>query len=129
MRVLLTAPTGVLADAEASKVIAESVEGSFCILPRHADLATLLVPGLLSYVGSDGREVFAALDQGVLVKAGDVVRIACQRGVIAGDLGDAEATVRERFRVQSEREKRARSTLLRLEADILRRLGEMRGPS
>ena len=129
MRLLLTAPTGVLADAEVTKVVAETIEGSYCLLPRHADVTTVLVPGLLAYLDQEGTEVFAALDHGVLVKAGDVVRIACQRGVVSGDLGEADATVRERFRVQSEREKRARSSLLRLEADILRRLGEMRSGS
>lgn len=127
MKLLLTVPSGVLVEAEADKIVAESIEGSFCLLPRHADVTTLLVPGLLSYQDENGAEVFAAIDHGVLVKAGDVVRVACQRGVVAGDLGEAEATVRERFRIQSEREKRARSALLRLEADILRRLGELKG--
>lgn len=127
MRLLVTAPSGVLVDTETRKVVAESPRGSFCLLPRHADVTTLIVPGLLIYRSEQDDEVIVAVDQGVLVKAGDVVRVACQRGMVAGDLGDAEATVRERFRVQSEREKRARSTLLRLEADILRRLGELRG--
>jgi F-type H+-transporting ATPase subunit epsilon len=126
VRLLLTVPSGVLVDAEVDKVVAESSEGSFCLLPRHADGTTLLQPGLLSYLPRDGEETFAAVDHGVLVKAGDVVRAACQRAFVAGGLGQAEATVRERFRVQSEREKRARSALLRLEADILRRLGELR---
>jgi F-type H+-transporting ATPase subunit epsilon len=116
----------VRVDADVRKVVAESQAGSFCVLPRHADGTTLLVPGLLSYVDDAGAETFVAIDHGVLVKAGDVVRAACQRAVVAGDLGQAEATVRERFRVQSDREKRARSALLRLEADILRRLGELR---
>ena len=129
MRLLLTAPSGVLVDGATRKVIAPSVAGSLCLLPRHADVATLLVPGLLSYLDEDEHEVFVAVDHGVLVKAGDVVRVACQRGVLAGDLGEAETTVRERFEVQSEREKRARTALLRLEADLMRRLGELRsGP-
>lgn len=127
MRLLLSVPSGVRVDAEARKVVAESPDGSFCVLPRHADGTTLLAPGLLSYVDDEGGETFVAIDHGVLVKAGDMVRAACQRAVVAGDLGQAEATVRERFRVQSDREKRARSALLRLEADILRRLGALRG--
>jgi F-type H+-transporting ATPase subunit epsilon len=126
VRLLLTVPSGVRVDADVAKVRAESHEGAFCLLPRHADGTTLLVPGLLSYVGEDGAETFVAVDHGVLVKAGDGVRAACQRAVVAGDLGQAEATVRQRFRVQSDRERRARSALLRLEADILRRLGELR---
>lgn len=127
MRLLITVPSGVLVDTVARKVEADSDHGSFVILPRHADAALLLVPGLLAYHTEGGDEVFVAVDHGVLVKVGGDVRVACQRAVVAGDLGRAEATVRERFRVQSEQEKRARTALLRLEADILRRLGELRG--
>jgi F-type H+-transporting ATPase subunit epsilon len=126
VRLLLSVPSGVQVDAEVRKVVAESPAGSFCVLPRHADATALLAPGLLGYVDEGGGETFVAVDHGVLVKAGDVVRAACQRAVVAGDLGQAEATVRERFRVLSDREKRARSALLRLETDILRRLGELR---
>ncbi len=127
MKLVLSVPTGVLVDTSVGKIVAESDRGSFCVLPRHADTATLLVPGLLAYTGVDGDEVIVAVDEGVLVKTGEQVRVACQRAVVAGDLGSAEATVRERFQTQSEHEKRARSALLRLEADILRRLGELRG--
>jgi len=126
MKLVLSVPTGVLVDTSVGKLVAESDRGSFCVLPGHADTAILLVPGLLAYWGANGDEVIVAVDEGVLVKAGEELRVACQRAVVAGDLGSAEATVRERFQTQSEHEKRARSTLLRLEADILRRLGELR---
>ncbi len=127
MKLVLSVPTGVLVDTSVGKIVAESDRGSFCVLPRHADTATLLVPGLLAYTAVDGDEVIVAVDEGVLVKTGEQVRVACQRAVVAGDLGSAEATVRERFQTQSEHEKRARSALLALEADIIRRLGELRG--
>ena len=126
MKLVLSVPTGVLVDTSVRKLVAEADHGSFCVLPRHADTATLLVPGLLAYWGANGDEVIVAVDEGVLVKTGEQVRVACQRAVVAGDLGSAEATVRERFQTQSEREKRARSALLGLEADIIRRLGELR---
>jgi len=145
MRLLLTAPAAVLVDARVAKIVAESEAGSFCILPRHADVATILVPGLLTYVPADrrpdggagtgdsavapdaqGGEVVVAIDHGVLVRCADEVRVTTQRAIIAGDLAGAVATVQHRFRQQSEREKRARTMLLRLEADILRRLGELR---
>jgi F-type H+-transporting ATPase subunit epsilon len=96
------------------------------MLERHADTALLVVPGLLSFHDEDGKETFLAVDHGVLVKAGAQVRVACQRGVVSGDLGSAEAAVRARFLAQDEQGKRARSALLRLEAEILRRAGELR---
>lgn len=125
MRLLLSVPAGVLVDKPVSKVLAEADFGSFALLPNHADIACLLLPGLLAYHDTDGKEVFVAVDHGLLVKVGDDVRAACQRAVVAGDLGSAEATVREQYRVHSESEKRARTALLHLEGEILRRVGEL----
>lgn len=125
MRLLLSVPTGVLVDAHVLKVTAESDRGSFTLLPRHADAALELVPGLLSYVSEEGEEVFVAVDEGVLVKAGDDVRVACRRAVVAGALEQAVAALEEHMRSQSEHERRARTALLRLEAEVVRRLGDL----
>lgn len=126
MKLLLSVPAGVLVDLPVSKVVAEADFGSFALLPRHADVAALLVPGLLAYHLEDGSEVFVALDHGLLVKVGEQVRVACQRAAVAGSLGAAEQTVREQFQVRSEKEKRARTALIHLEGEILRRASELR---
>ena len=127
MRLLLSVPTEIVLDERVTKVIAESPDGHFCLLPRHVDVATVLVPGLLTYLRPDGVEAVVAVDHGVLVKVGDDVRVACERAQPAASAEAAARAVRERFVVQSEREKRARSTLARLEGDVVRRLGELRG--
>lgn len=126
MNLLLSVPTGVLVDEPVVKVIAEADFGSFALLPEHADIAALLVPGLLAYHLEDGREIFVAVDHGLLVKTGVHVRAACQRAVVAGDLGTAEETVRERFKVRTDTEKRARRALIQLESEILKRVVELR---
>jgi len=127
VRLLLSVPTEVLLDERVTKVIAESPDGHFCLLPRHVDLATVLVPGLLTYLRPGGAEAVVAVDHGVLVKVGDDVRVACERAHPAANAEAAARAVRERFAVQSDREKRARATLARLEGDVVRRLGELRG--
>ncbi|NLD55624.1 MAG: F0F1 ATP synthase subunit epsilon [Burkholderiaceae bacterium] len=126
MTLLLSVPTGVVLDVPVTKVSGESDRGSFTLLPRHADGAMLLRPGLLSYVGEDGAEVFVAVDEGVLVKAGEQVRVACMRAVVAGDLEGARSALARHLRERSEHERKARSVLMALEADVLRRLGELR---
>lgn len=126
MRLLLSIPVDILLDEPVQKVIAESPTGSFCLLPRHVDLATVLVPGLLTFTRPGGEEVAVAVDHGALVKVGDEVRVACQRAFVAGDPASAAAAVRERFEAESERDKRARAALARLESDVVRRLGELR---
>ena len=133
MKLLLSVPTGVVLDIPVARVSGESDRGSFTLLPRHADGAMLLRPGLLSYVDEAddevfvaGDEVFIAVDEGVLVKAGDEVRVACQRAVVAGDLHDARSALMRHLHERSEHERKARSVLMALEADVLRRLGELR---
>lgn len=126
MRLTLTVPAGTLVDEDVTRVDAEATHGAFTLLERHADTVLLLAPGLFSFRRPQGSEVYLAVDNGVLVKAGSQVRVACQRALIAGDLGQAAAAVRERFARRSDEERKARTALYRLEAEILRRVGELR---
>jgi len=126
VNLLLSVPTGVLVDERVVKVVAEADFGSFAMLPRHADVVALLVPGLLAYHTEDGEEVFVAVDHGVMVKTGAQVRAACQRAVVAGALGNAEAVMRERFAQRSEQQKRVRSALIQLESQVLQNVAELR---
>lgn len=125
MRLLLSVPTGVVMDAPVSKLSGRSDRGSFTLLPRHADGAMLLEAGLLSYVDVDAVEVFVAVDEGVLVKVGDDVRVTCRRAVVAGDLNDAKSALSEHLTEQSEHDRKATAALLSLEAEVLRRLGDL----
>jgi F-type H+-transporting ATPase subunit epsilon len=125
LKVLL--PTEVLVDEDAAKVTAEAHNGSFCLLPRHVDFVAALVPGLLSFQSPGGREQFLAVDEGVLVKCGDEVLVSTRRAVRGGDLGTLRETVDAEFSVVDEREKAARASAARLEADLVRRFMELGG--
>lgn len=127
MRLLVSVPTGVVLDETTTRVSGVSDRGSFTLLPRHADGAMLIQPGLMSYDTSssdvDADEVFLAVDEGVLVKVGEDVRVACRRAVVAGDLENARTALAEHLSEQDEHETRARAALMSLEAEVLRRLG------
>lgn len=125
MRLLLSVPTGVVLDVPTSKVTGESDRGSFTLLPRHADGVMLLRQGLLSYLDETGAEVFVAVDEGVLVKAGGDVRVACRRAVVAGDLANAKRALTAHLELQSDNDRRARAALRSLEAEVLRRMGDL----
>jgi F-type H+-transporting ATPase subunit epsilon len=62
-------PTQTLVDEPVTKVHAEGLEGSFCLLPRHRDWVAALRPGIVGFITPAGREQFVAVDQGVLTKA------------------------------------------------------------
>ena len=125
MRLKVLLPTEILLDTEATKVVAEAENGSFGLLPRHIDFVTALAPGLLSYVKPDGSEVFLAVDEGILVKCGPNVTVSTRRAVSGGDLGSLRQIVVEQFRALDEHERQTRSTLAKLEGDLVRRLLEM----
>jgi F-type H+-transporting ATPase subunit epsilon len=118
LRVLL--PTEVLVDEDVVKVIAQAENGSFCLLPRHVDFVSALVPGLLSFEDASGREAFAAIDEGVLVKRGREVSVSTLNGVRGERLEQLQALVDERYLELDEHERKARSALARLEAGALR---------
>lgn len=123
LRVLL--PTEVLLEEEVAKVTAEAENGWFCLLPRHLDFVTALVPGLLLFEGIDGGEVCLAVDEGILVKCGPEVLVSTRQAVRAPELGAARRAVLAQFRTLDEREKQARSAAAHLEADLARRFMEL----
>lgn len=121
MKLKILLPTEILLDEEVIKVYAEAENGSFCLLPRHIDFATALVPGLLSFITGSGQETFLAVDEGILVKCGQEVLVSTNHAVRGTDLGDLKQTVEEKFRMLDEREKQTRYATAKLEANFVRR--------
>jgi F-type H+-transporting ATPase subunit epsilon len=116
-------PSGIFLETIVGKVKGESPAGEFCLLPRHIDYVTALVPGILSYTNLDGREFFLALDNGILAKQGQEVMIAARRAV-AGELGMLNQEVEKMLLAMNEREKLNKSAVAKLEAGFLRRFIE-----
>jgi len=125
LKVLL--PTEVLVQEDVAKVTAEAHNGSFCLLPKHVDFVAALVPGILSFETAGGREAFVAVDEGILVKCGQEVMVSTRNAVGGPDLGQLRRTVEERFKVLDDREKTARSAMVKIEAGFVRRFLEIQG--
>ncbi|HNY66082.1 MAG TPA: F0F1 ATP synthase subunit epsilon [Deltaproteobacteria bacterium] len=111
----------VLLDAVVRKVVAEDGLGFFGMLPRHIDFVTGLVNGVLSYELPDGTVRYAALGEGVLVKAGTDVLVSTSRAVLGGELSDLKGLLEREFLLEDERERKVRTAAARLEADLARR--------
>lgn len=116
-------PSDVVLNINVSKVIAESYRGSFCILPRHIDTVTALVPGILTYTTENGKEKFLALNGGILVKHESHVSIVTPLA-IHGELGTLKKNVEKLLTEVDDREKKARTTVASLEANFVRRFLE-----
>ncbi|TET33719.1 MAG: F0F1 ATP synthase subunit epsilon [Planctomycetota bacterium] len=124
MKLKVLLPTHVFLDEEATRVVAEGLDGSFCLLPRHADFVSALAAGVLLYETPDRREHYVAVDRGILVKSADEVLVSTRRAVPCDDLGTLTDCVQESFREIDEREKMTNHALIKLEANIVRRFIE-----
>lgn len=113
--------SSVLVDAPVRKVVGEDGLGFFGLLPRHIDFVTGLVRGILSFELADGTVRYAALEEGVLVKAGLDVTVSTSRAVLGDDLPGLREKLEEEFLAEDERERRVRTAAARLEADLARR--------
>lgn len=125
MRLKVLLPSHVLVDEPVRKIIAEAENGHFCLLPRHVDFVAALAPGILSWLSPEGEELFAAVDEGVLVKCGIEVLVSTRNGVRGDQLGLLRQTVDGVFRRLDEQERRSRTALARMEADFARRFWEL----
>jgi len=127
LNVKILLPSEVFFKGEAAKLTAEAVNGSFCLLPKHVDFVSAVVPGILIMEDAKGKAVFFAIDQGVLVKKGDEVFVSTRNAFAIPDLGKGREIVEEKFKVIDDREKTARAAAYKLEADMVRRLMEIKG--
>jgi F-type H+-transporting ATPase subunit epsilon len=124
MNLQILLPTEVLLDEDVTKVVAEAENGSFCLLPKHVDFVTALVPGILTFTNTIGEEHYAAHADGILVKSGAEVRVSTRNAARGDNLGTLRQLVDDRFVVLDERERTARSATAKLEADFFRRFLE-----
>jgi len=124
MNLKILLPFGIFAEtAGVSRIVAETQEGSFGILPHRLDCVAALVPGILSFETESEGEVFIAVDEGILVKTGSDVLISVRRAIGGSDLGQLSESVDREFLTLDEHEQTMRSALEKLEAGFLQRLG------
>jgi F-type H+-transporting ATPase subunit epsilon len=120
LRVLL--PFQVFADkANVSRIVAETREGSFGLLPNRLDCVAALAPGILMYQAESEGEVFVAVDEGVLVKTGPDVLVSVRRAIGGTDLGQLRAAVEHEFLTLNAQEQSVRTAMAKLESGFLRR--------
>jgi len=124
LKVLL--PFQIFADKTGvSRIVAETHEGSFGILPQRLDCVAALAPGILTYETEADGEVFVAVDEGVLVKTGADVLVSVRRAFDGKDLGPLRAAVEQEFLTLDENERSMRSVMDKLETGFLRRFATL----
>ncbi len=119
LRIIL--PEKTYWQGKVKKVTGEAVNGFFCLLPRHVDFLTVMVPGIFFALTDSNQDIYIAINEGLLIKAREQVTLSV-RGAIKGDnLGNLLRQVEENFMKINEQERGARNALQKLEADFIRR--------
>lgn len=120
LKVLL--PFRIFAEkAGVSRIVAETREGAFGLLPHRLDCVAALTPGILVFESEAEGEVCIAVDEGILVKTGTDVLVSVRNAIGGGDLGQLREMVEQEFLNLDEQEKSVRSVLAKLESGFVRR--------
>ena len=123
LKVLL--PFGIFAEKTGvSRIVAETREGSFGLLPHRLDCVAALAPGILIYENEAEGEVYVAVDEGVLIKTGPDVLVSVRNAISGTDIRQLHETVEREFLNLDEREQRVRSVMAKMESGFIRRLAE-----
>jgi F-type H+-transporting ATPase subunit epsilon len=104
-----------------SRVVAETREGSFGLLPQRLDCVAALTPGILIYQTDTESEVYVAVDEGVLIKTGPDVLVSVRRALLGSDLGQLHEAVQREFLTLDEQQQSVRLVMAKLESGFLRR--------
>jgi len=105
-----------------SRIVAESHEGSFGLLPHRLDCVAALSAGILIYETGTEGETYVAVDEGVLVKTGSDVLVSVRNAIAGTDLGHLRKAVQREFIHLDEQEKNVRSVLAKMEGNLMRRM-------
>jgi F-type H+-transporting ATPase subunit epsilon len=127
MRLKILLPFRVFAESDGVKrIVAESLQGSFGFLPNRLDCVVALVPGILTFETEMQGEVFIAIDEGILIKAGREVLVSVRNAIGGADLGKLKQAVEMEFRKSGQEEQGLRATLAKLESNFVRRFAALR---
>lgn len=125
MRLKMLLPHQVFAEIDAvTRIVAETRHGSFGILPHRLDCVAVLAAGILTYETEASGEVYVAVDEGILVKAGDEVLVSVRNAMGGMSLGKLREAVEHEFVNLDEGEKQLRAVLAKLESGFVRRFAE-----
>lgn len=125
MHLKILLPFQVFAEKEnVIRIVAQTRQGSIGLLEHRLDCVAALAPGILMWETEEEGEVYAAVDEGVLVKAGDEVTVSGRNAIGGGDLGSLHEAVEREFVNLGAQEKSVRTALSKLEIGLARRMAE-----
>lgn len=124
LKILL--PSRIFAEiTDVTRIVAETRQGSFGLLPHRLDCVAALAPGILTYATEKAGDSYIAVDEGVLMKTGADVLVSVRHAIAGADLGQLRQAVEREFLTLDDRETSVRTAVAKLESGLIRRLVEV----
>lgn len=101
------------------RVVAETGEGSFGVLPQRLDCVAALAPGIFTYETEEEGVQYLAIDEGILVKVGPEVLVSVRNAIGGADLGKLRESAENDFVELDENERKVRSVMAKLESGFI----------
>lgn len=92
LQIELVAADRVVWSGEAREIVARTAEGDLGVLSGHAPLLSLLVPGVVEIMPTEGETVKAAVGEGFLSVAADRVSILSEDVFLAAEIDESTVT-------------------------------------
>ncbi len=108
-----------------SRIVAETGDGSFGLLPHRLDCVAALTPGILTFETPTDGEVFVAVDEGVLVKTGVEVCVSVRRAMLGASLSQLRDAVEREFLTQDDETRQLREVMNKLESGFVARFASL----
>jgi F-type H+-transporting ATPase subunit epsilon len=118
LKILL--PYKIYADIKnVDRIVAETNEGFFGLLPQRLDCVASLVPGIFMYETDKGDIHYIAIDEGVLVKAGTEVLVSVRNAIGGTDIGQLHNSIKKEYVKLDDNERSVRSVMAKIESEII----------
>lgn len=126
MHLKILLPFRIFTDTEdVSRIIMETATGSYGLLPQRLDCVTALVPGIFMYEANN-EEHYIAIDEGILIKAGQQVLVSVRNAIGGTSLGQLKEAVEKEFVKADESESQLRSVMDKMESGLIASIEKLR---
>lgn len=119
-------PTEIFLDKDIKKLTFKGKEGYLTILPNHIDYVSSFETNIITFVDTDGKEGFIALNNGTLVKYSNKLRLTAYKAIFGESLEDLKKKIYETAEFEDDIEKEINKNLKQLEYFIYNNLIEMK---
>ncbi len=127
MSLTILLPFRVFAEVHRVKrIVAETGNGAFGLLPHRLDCVAALVPGILVFEKEGEKENYLAIDEGILVKTGLQVMVSVRRAISGAPLGKLHELVTAELKQLDETETDLRFAMAKLESGFIRHFEKLK---